>query len=60
MQYDFLQLVISSLLIHALGDPNQAPTRIWTQFPDWEADDLPIELSIPCDHCLVELWNAFY
>ncbi len=25
-----LQLVISSPLIHALGDPSQAPTRIWT------------------------------
>ncbi len=28
-----LQLVISSPLIHALGDPNQAPTRIQTPVP---------------------------
>ncbi len=25
MQYNFLQVVISSPLIHALGNPNQAP-----------------------------------
>ncbi len=28
-----LQLVISSPLIHALGDPSQAPTMIQTQVP---------------------------
>ncbi len=33
MQYDFLQLVISSPLIHALGDPSQAPTGIRTRVP---------------------------
>ncbi len=30
-QYDCLQLVISSLLIHVLGDPSQSPTGIRTQ-----------------------------
>ncbi len=39
-----LQVVISSPLIHALGDPSQAPTGIQT--PAWEADDLPTELSL--------------
>ncbi len=38
-----LQLVISSPLIHALGDPSQAPTVIQTSA--WEADDLLTELS---------------
>ncbi len=33
MQYDFLQLVISSSLIHALGDLSQAPTGIRTRVP---------------------------
>ncbi len=33
MQYDFLQLVISSPLIHAQGDLSQAPTGIRTQVP---------------------------
>ncbi len=28
-----LQLVISSHVIHALGDPSQSPTRIWTRVP---------------------------
>ncbi len=28
-----LQLALSSPLIHALGDPSQAPTGIWTQVP---------------------------
>ncbi len=28
-----LQLAISSPLIHALGDPSQAPTGIWTCVP---------------------------
>ncbi len=44
MQYDFLQLVISSPFIHALGDPSQAPPGFE---PVWEADDLPAELSLP-------------
>ncbi len=34
MQYDFLQLVISSPLIHALGDPNQATTGFKPMSPD--------------------------
>ncbi len=38
-----LQLVISSPLIHTLGDPSQVPTGS----PDWEVDDLPTELSLP-------------
>ncbi len=33
MQYDFLQLVISSSLIHALGVQSQAPTGIRTRVP---------------------------
>ncbi len=33
----------NSPLIHALGDPSQALTGS----PDWEADDLPNELSLP-------------
>ncbi len=40
-----LQLVISSPVIHALGDPSQAPN--WIQTPAWEADNLPTELSPP-------------
>ncbi len=45
-----LQLVISSPLIHALGDPSQSPTGIGT--PAWEADDLTTELS------LLYPWNS--
>ncbi len=41
-----LQLAISSPLIHALGDPSQAP-GFEPRSPDWEADDLPTELSLP-------------
>ncbi len=48
-----LQLTISSPLIHALGDPTQASPQ-WDLnpgfepgSPDWEADDLPTELSLP-------------
>ncbi len=37
-----LQLVISSPLIHALGDLSQEPGS-----SDWEADDLPTQLSLP-------------
>ncbi len=53
MQYNLLQLVISSPLIHALGDPSKAPTGIQTEVPSlkgslaWEADNLPTELSVP-------------
>ncbi len=46
MQYDFLQLVISSPFIQALGDTSQSPTGILVS-PDWEAYDLPTELSLP-------------
>ncbi len=44
-----LQLAISSPLIHALGDPSQAPPRqgFKPMSPDWEADHLPIQLSLP-------------
>ncbi len=42
-----LQLIISSPLIDALGDPSQAHSRIWTWAPAWEADDLPTDLSVP-------------
>ncbi len=34
MQCDFSQLVISSPLIHALGDPSQAPPGFEPGFPD--------------------------
>ncbi len=40
----FLQLVISSPLIHALGDVIQVPTRIQT--PSWESVDLPTQLFL--------------
>ncbi len=43
----FLQLAISSPLIHALGDPSQTPLRFEPGSPDWEAYDLPTELSLP-------------
>ncbi len=38
-----LQLVISSTLIHALGDPSQAPTEIRTQCKRW----MTYQLSYP-------------
>ncbi len=43
-----LQLAISSLLIHALGDLSQAPTAQGFEpgSSDWKADDLPTELSL--------------
>ncbi len=47
MQYDLIQLVISSPLIHALGDQSQAPTGFEHGPLDREADDLPTELSLP-------------
>ncbi len=50
-----LQLVISSLPIHALGDLSQASTGIRTRDPDWEADDLPTELSLPLTTTLVNI-----
>ncbi len=45
-----LQLVISSTLIHALGDPSQSPMGFEPISPAWEADDLPTELSLPPVH----------
>ncbi len=47
-----LHLVISSPLIHALGDPSQAPPvkpppGFEPGSPDWEANNLPTELSLP-------------
>ncbi len=50
-----LQLVISSSLIHALGDPSQSPPLGFEPgSPDWETDDLPTELYLPpiLDLCL--------
>ncbi len=41
-----LQLVISSSLIHALGDPSQTPPGFEPRSPAWEADNLPTELSL--------------
>ncbi len=47
MQYDFfLQLVISSPLIHALDDLSQATPGFKPGFPAWVADDLPTALSL--------------
>ncbi len=41
-----LQLVISFPLIRALGDPSQAPIRIWTKVPSMRGRWLT-ELSLP-------------
>ncbi len=50
-----LQLVISSSLILALGDPSQAPPGFEPRSPAGEADDLPTELStiffLLCSYC---------
>ncbi len=48
-----LQLVISSPLIRAMGELSQSPTKIRT----WEADNLPIELSLPSFGLKTMKWN---
>ncbi len=50
MQYDFLQLVISSPLIHALSDPSQAPTGISNLGPQIERQTT-YQLSYPSPWC---------
>ncbi len=49
-----LQIVISSPLIHALGDPSQAPHqdsnlgyKRWNLFPAWDVDDLSTSYPSP-------------
>ncbi len=49
-----LQLVISSPLVHALGDQSQAPNGIWTRV----ADNLPT-IPPPLFYCLVTLSTYF-
>ncbi len=46
----FLQLVISSPLIHALVDPIQAPPGFEPRASGWKADDLPPEQPPPPPH----------
>ncbi len=48
-----LQVAISSTLIHALGDPSQAPTGIWTRVPR------PLACTIINDlYFLAEFWGG--
>ncbi len=54
-----LQLVISSSLILALGDPSQAPPGFEPRSPAGEADDFPTELSTIFFFYVVTVFSVF-
>ncbi len=65
-----LQLVISSPLIHALGDPSQSLTQIWTQVPSMRGVQLTNWAMPPPNWLLMHdatyrilmpnIWQLFY